>query len=308
MVRSILLWASQNRALAQRLPHWPFARKAVRRFMPGEEVEDALRASEELRQEGIATVIGRLGENITSPAEADDVTHHYLDVLQTIGGLALDTTITVKPTQLGLDIDFEMCVRNLQRIVAQAAALGKVVWIDMEYSTYADRTLALFTRAREQHTNVAICLQAYLHRTPADLEMLLRSTTAIRLVKGAYRESADVAIQKKSDVDAAYMRLANRLIEEAATGREVGSPPAIATHDLQIIGRIAAILRDRDIPNDAFEFQMLYGIQRDYQARLAKQGYKVRTLVSYGTAWFPWYMRRLAERPANVLFLLRNLF
>lgn len=276
--------------------------------MPGEQVEDALRASEELRQEGIATVIGRLGENITAPAEADDVTRHYLDVLQTIGGLDLDTTITVKPTQLGLDIDYERCVANVERIVAQAAPLGKVVWIDMEYSGYVERTIGLFNRVREKHNNMGICLQAYLHRTPADLEALLRSTTAIRLVKGAYREAPDVAIQKKRDVDSAYMKLTNRLIEEAATGREVGSPPAIATHDLDIIARIQKILRDRDIPNDAFEFQMLYGIQREHQSRLARQGYKVRTLVSYGTAWFPWYMRRLAERPANVLFLLRNLF
>src|SRR5687767_9398723 len=308
MLRSILLWASQNPTLASRLPKYRFARAAVRRFMPGEEVEDALRATEELRPTGISTILTRLGENVTEPSDAADVTRHYVDLLGTMGGLGADTTISVKLTQLGLDIDESQCAANLEQIVATGAQQGKTIWIDMEYSPYVDRTIAAFNRVREGHTNVGICIQAYLHRTPDDMEKLLRSTTAIRLVKGAYREPPEAAIQKKSEVDAAYMRLANRLIEEAATGREVGSPPGMATHDLAIHKRILAIMRDRDIPNDAVEFQMLYGIQRDEQLRLASQGYKVRCLISYGSAWFPWYMRRLAERPANVWFLVKNLF
>jgi proline dehydrogenase len=308
MLRSVLLWASQNRALARRLPNYPFARKAVTRFMPGEQVEDALRASEQLREQGIPTVITRLGENITDAKDAEDVTRHYLDVLQTIQGARMETQISVKLTQLGLDIDRDQCVRNVQRIVQQAATFSSVVWIDMEYSTYVDRTIAVYQQVRERHANVGICLQAYLHRTPKDLEQLLRVTTAIRLVKGAYREAPEVAIQSKKEVDAAYLTLAARLLEEVATGREVGSPPAIATHDLEILRRITETARGHGIANDAFEIQMLYGIQRNQQVRLAQQGYKVRVLISYGSAWFAWYMRRLAERPANVLFLLKNLF
>jgi proline dehydrogenase len=220
----------------------------------------------------------------------------------------METQISVKLTQLGLDVDAEACARNVERIVRQAATFSSVVWIDMEYSTYVDRTIALYQRVRENHTNVGICLQAYLHRTPRDLEQLMRVTTALRLVKGAYREGADVAIQSKKEVDAAYLRLATRLLEEIATGREVGSPPAIATHDTNILSRLTETARGHGIANDAFEIQMLYGIQRDEQVRLARKDYKVRVLISYGSAWFAWYMRRLAERPANVIFLLKNVF
>jgi proline dehydrogenase len=177
----------------------------------------------------------------------------------------------------------------------------------MEYSPYVDRTIELFQRVREQYTCLGICLQAYLHRTPRDLETILKSTTAVRLVKGAYREPAEVAIVNKKDVDAAYLRLATRLLEEVATGREVGSPPGIATHDLELLGQLTRKAKELKVPNDAFEIQMLYGIQRDVQAHFAQDGYRVRVLISYGSAWFAWYMRRLAERPANVLFLLKNL-
>ena len=307
MLRTVLLWASQNKTLAQRLPNYRFARRAVTRFMPGEQVEDALRAADELRGSRISTVITRLGENVSQLSDADDVATHYEDVLQTIGALRLETQISVKLTQLGLDVDPARCDQNVLLLAERAQRSNNFVWIDMEYSSYVDRTITAFNNARAQRANVGLCVQAYLHRTPNDLEKLLRSTTAIRLVKGAYREAPEVAIQSKKDVDAAYMRLATRLLEEAATGREVGSPPAFATHDLPMLRRITGLARDLGIANDAFEIQMLYGIQRDEQLRLAKEGYRVRVLISYGAAWFPWYMRRLAERPANVMFLLKNL-
>ena len=307
MLRTALLWASQNKTLAQRLPNYRFAQVAVKRFMPGETVADALRATAQLREQRISTVISRLGENITELADARDVTAHYIDVLQAIEGGGLETTISLKPTQLGLDISEQACAENLTQIVAEAHKTGRVIWVDMEYSAYVDRTIALFESVRQSYANVGICVQAYLHRTPADVDRLLKSTTAIRLVKGAYREGANVAIQSKREVDDAFMRLANRLLEEAATGREVGAPPAFGTHDLRIINRITSIAKDRGIPNDAFEVQMLYGIQTDAQKRLAAEGYKMRCLISYGPAWFPWYMRRLAERPANVWFLIKNL-
>ncbi|MEX2284780.1 MAG: proline dehydrogenase family protein [Gemmatimonadota bacterium] len=307
MLRSALLWASQNKTIARQLPNYRFARKAVTRFMPGENVDDALRAGELLRAQGIPTVITRLGENVTEASEADDVRMHYADVLATIAGLKQETQISVKPTQLALDIDEARCVDNLKSLADSARRVGNFVWIDMEYSSYVDRTIAAFDNVRDQHSNVGLCIQAYLHRTPKDLEHLIKSTTAIRLVKGAYRESADVAIQSKKDVDEAYMKLATRLLEETATGREVGAPPAFATHDLNMLNRITTTARNLGIPNDAFEIQMLYGIQRNEQLRFAQQGYRVRVLISYGSAWFPWFMRRLAERPANLWFLVKNI-
>lgn len=307
MLRTALLWASTNPTIANRLPRYSFARRAVQRFMPGENVDDALRACELLRISGIPTVITRLGENVTTNSEAEDVTTHYLDVQRTIAGAGLGTHISIKPTQLGLDFNEEQCRNNLKRLVRHAKELNNVVWIDMESSVYVDRTIDLFMRVREDYANVGICLQAYLHRTPADLEKLLAVTTAIRLVKGAYREPASAAIQSKTAVDAAYIQMASRLLEEVASGREVGSPPGIATHDLPIIRRIAAITEGLGIPRDSCELQMLYGIQRDAQTALAREGHRVRVLISYGSAWFPWYMRRLAERPANVWFLVKNL-
>lgn len=307
MLRSALLWASTNPAIANRLPRYAFARRAVQRFMPGEHVDDALHACELLRVTEIPTVITRLGENVTTNAEAEDVTTHYLDVQRTIAGAGLNTHISVKPTQLGLDFNEEQCRINLSRLVQHARDLNNVVWIDMESSPYVDRTIDLFMRVREENPNLGICLQAYLHRTPEDLEKLLRVTTAIRLVKGAYREPPTVALPNKAAVDAAYVQLASRLLEEVASGREVGSPPALATHDLNITRRIATIAHGLGIPRDSCELQMLYGIQREAQARLALEGYRVRVLISYGSAWFPWYMRRLAERPANVWFLVKNI-
>jgi proline dehydrogenase len=307
MLRTTLLWASQNRVLASRLPHFRFARKAVTRFMPGEKVEDALQAGDALRKQGLLNVLTRLGENVSDASEAQDVSRHYIDVLQAREGNGVPMHISVKPTQLGLDIDEKLCATKLQEIAAEAERTGGFVWIDMEYSPYVDRTIKLFQRVRERYTCIGICLQAYLHRTPKDIETILKSTTAIRLVKGAYREPAEVAITSKKDVDAAYLRLAQRLLEEVATGREVGSPPGIATHDLGILHQLTVKAKELKLPNDAFEIQMLYGIQREVQTRFAGDGYRVRVLISYGSAWFAWYMRRLAERPANVLFLLKNL-
>ena len=255
MLRTALLWASQNRKLAQRLPHYRFARRAVTRFLPGETVDDALRASETLRSSGISSVVSRLGENVTQASEARDVRNHYIDVLQTSTGIGLSTHISVKPTQLGLDIDPGLCTQHLSDIVAEADSNGHFVWVDMESSTYVDRTLDAFHSVREHYASIGICLQAYLHRTPQDMERLLASTTAIRLVKGAYRESASVAIANKKDVDTAFMRLSTRLLEEAATGREVGAPPGLATHDLALLGRLTRVAHDLAIPNDSFEIQ-----------------------------------------------------
>lgn len=289
-----------------------FVRRAVTRFMPGETLEEALVPARQLGDDGIATVFTLLGENITDAAAAREVADHYMEVLARVEELRLDGHISVKPTQLGVDLDAELCHENLVRLVERAAQSGSTVWIDMESSDYTDVTLELYRRLRAAHANVGVCLQAYLRRTPADLDSLLPMGPAIRLVKGAYMEPPDIAFPSREDVDRSYLTLAEWLLDalppgsspDAANGTRVG----FGTHDRRLIERINATAAGRGVPRDAFEWQMLYGIQRQEQRRLAREGYKVRVLISYGSAWYPWYVRRLAERPANLLFVAKNIF
>lgn len=304
IMRSALLRASENKWLAQHLPNYPFARQAVRRFMPGEHVSDALRECERLAQHDTATVITQLGENITTIAEAQAVHDHYVTVLSDIERRNLPTHVSIKPTQLGLDIDPDFCTQSINALVGHAGP--DPLWIDMEGSRYTDVTIELFNRARATAPNAGLCIQAYLKRTAADLDALLASTTAIRLVKGAYKEDAAIAFARKADVDASYFRLARTLLERARHG-SIGHAPAFATHDVALIRRINDEAARIGVPRDAYEFQMLYGINTALQQQLAAEGYRMRVLISYGAAWFAWYMRRLAERPANVLFLLKSL-
>jgi proline dehydrogenase len=290
---------------------WKFVRRASKRFLPGERAEDALAAASELAAMGISAMPSRVGENITDVAEANAVAEHYVGVLAQMLAAKLPSSLSIKPTQLGLDLDAEICYRNLIRILdaAKSNALFEnkgIIWIDMESSAYTDRTLELFRRVRATHTNVGVCLQAYLRRTPDDLESLLPLGAAIRLVKGAYAESADVAFPAKSDVDDAFFALTQRMF--AADSIAAGNRPALATHDSRMIARIIEVSHVENVPQSRFEFQMLYGIQRDLQKQLARDGFAVSALISYGTYWFPWYMRRLAERPANVWFVVRNIF
>lgn len=306
MLRSTLLALSRNRTLAERLPRFRFARSAVRRFMPGEELESALSATAEFAPHGIGTVLTRLGENIEDAAEADAVAAHYHDALAAIAGRELDACISIKLTQLGLDIDDDLARRHVASLCARAERLGIAVWIDIESSGYVHRTLALFRAVAAEHRNVGLCLQAYLRRTAADLAALLPATTAIRLVKGAYDEPGSVAYRRKSDVDANYARLAAVLLDAAALHVDA-PPPALATHDTGLLAQITADAERRGVPRSAFEVQMLYGIRAAEQRRLAADRFRVRVLISYGSAWFPWFMRRLAERPANVWFVARNL-
>jgi len=273
--------------------------------MPGEDLEDALAAAEGLRGEGLAAVLTFLGENVTDEAEAEQVTLHYCKALDRARELNLDCHLSVKLTQLGLDLGPELCSRNLTSILWQASRRESFVWIDMEDSSYTDTTLDLFRRALREHNNVGLCLQAYLHRTARDLEDLLPRAPALRLVKGAYAEPPDVAFRKKRDVDENYFSLAARMLRRA--GQE-GFLPAIATHDRRLMERIREDAGALDLGMEKYEFQMLYGIQRAQQIRLAREGHRVRVLISYGSFWFPWFLRRLAERPANLFFILRNFF
>jgi proline dehydrogenase len=304
LLRKVLLWAALNSWLGERLPNLPFMRKAVHRFMPGEEIADALGAAVDLQVLGIGTLYTKLGEAITDPAGAQAVATHYMGLLEQLKAAEIDGELSVKPTQLGLDIDEDLCFGHLRHLAAAAEAQGSYLWIDMEDSSYVDRTLDLYQRLRASHGNTGICLQAYLRRTAKDIERLLPMGPAVRLVKGAYDEPKDVAFKSKKEVDANYLGLAVTMLRESRTrSMRVG----LGTHDVDLIEQIAVHAAAAGVPKDAFEVQMLYGIRAKEQRRLARSGYRVQTLIAYGGAWYRWYMRRLAERPANVLFAMRQM-
>jgi proline dehydrogenase len=303
IVRGVLLAGSESRWLREHATRWRFVRGAVSRFMPGETVEAALDATRSL---GVGTVLTQLGENVRDLEQARDVTRHYLDVLERVHRGGLDVEVSIKLTQLGLDLSREECEKNILALIERARALSNWIWIDMEGTAYTDVTLDIARRARAANPNVGVCVQAYLYRTAADIQSLIALGSGIRLVKGAYREPADKAFPKKSDVDENYFRLTEQLL--SAEARAKGVRAIFGTHDPILIRRIEELARSSNLPPETLEFQMLYGIRRQEQERIAKAGYRFRVLISYGDAWFPWYMRRLAERPANVLFVLRNLF
>jgi proline dehydrogenase len=306
LMRKALLACSTNPWLRDRATRTAFVRRSVSRFMPGEQIDDAIRAATELKPQGITTILTKLGENLTGTDEAEQVTQHYLEVLDRIAASGLDAQISVKPTQLGLDLDRALCERNLDRLIARAEERNNFVWIDMESSPYVEPTLALYRRTRARTARVGIALQAYLYRTAQDVESLVPLGAAIRIVKGAYLEPADVAFPRKADVDANYYKLCVRLL--AADARMPGAVLHIATHDVALADRLAAYIAQQNVPVSAYEFAMLYGIQRGQQRRLAREGRRLRVLISYGEYWFPWYMRRLAERPANIWFVVRTIF
>ena len=306
VMRKVLLAMSTSPFLREQATKRTFVRKSVSAFMPGEKIEDALQAAAALKPQGINTILTRLGEGVTKLDEAERVTEHYLDVLDKVKAAGLDAQISVKPTQLGLDLDAAQCQRNLDRICDKAERLGNVpVWIDMENSPYVDPTLELFRKSKERYKGVGIAIQAYLYRTAKDVESLIALGPAIRIVKGAYLEPAEVAYPKKSDVDENFYTLCCRLLKDDA--QRSGTLLHIATHDTALAERLSKYIDDNKVPSSAYEFAMLYGIQRSQQLRLAREGRRIRVLISYGEYWFPWYMRRLAERPANVTFVLKNL-
>jgi proline dehydrogenase len=303
-MRRVLLWAARNRWLKENLPRFRFMRRAVRRFMPGETIEDALAAALPLQAAGIGTLYTRLGENLENLAEADEVAAHYLESIDKIVAAGITGEMSVKPTQLGLDLDPEICLGHLERIAERAAAVGSYLWIDMEGSDYVDATLSLYERLRATQPRTGICLQAYLRRTAADMERLRPLDPAIRLVKGAYDEKASIAFRDRHSVDASFVGLAVRFLLDGR-GRPIRL--GLGTHDVALIEQIAAQVGAAGVGLDGFEVEMLYGIRTNEQFRLAREGYRVQTLISYGDYWYPWYMRRLAERPANMRFVLRQM-
>jgi proline dehydrogenase len=304
-VRRALLWMAGNAWLRDRIPRLRFARRAVRRFMPGTDALAALDAAAGFRAEGIGTLFTRLGENVTTMAEADAVAEHYLRLIDAIRERGLDGEVSVKLTQLGLDLDEKRTLAHMERLADGAAASGASAWIDIEGSAYTERTIALYEQLKVRHPNTGLCLQAYLRRTAADARRLLPLDPQIRLVKGAYAEPRSIAYQARHDVDANYVALAVAMLESIRAGRTLRL--ALGTHDVRLIELVAEHAAALGLPRTAFEVQMLYGIRMDEQRRLARGGYVVRVLVAYGDAWYAWYLRRLAERPANVLFAIRQL-
>ena len=305
LARSLLLKASRSTWLAEQFRHRAFARRAVRRFMPGEDLASALDAAAPLAAAGIGTVVTALGERVTNRPEAEGVRDHYVRVMDEVRRRGLPTQPSVKLTHLGLDIDRALCVESVRTLATKAAATGRFLWVDIEESHYVDATLDVFRQVRATSDKVGLCLQAYLRRTPADLASLLAMGAAIRLVKGAYREPPSIAFPEKRDVDAAYLQLAEQMLAAAKSDR--GGLPVFGTHDLALVDRIRDRAQELGLMRGTWEVHMLYGIRTAEQHALARSGVAVRVLVSYGTHWFPWYVRRLAERPANVWFVVRSM-
>ena len=270
------------------------------RFIGGESLDDVMATLHALGHEGFSHTLNHLGEHVRSRDAARTATAEYLNTVETVGLAGLPCKVSIKLSQIGLEIDPDYCAEHLRSIVIAAKRHGGFVRIDMEGSALIDQTLEIFEQVwADGHRNVGVVLQSYLYRTAADLQRILDLGARVRLVKGAYNERSDIAYPHKVDVDAAFVRLAHRLLAE-------GSTPAFATHDPQMITAVQAFARDHGIGNDAFEFQMLYGVRRDLQTGLLAAGYGVRVYVPFGSEWFPYFMHRLAERPANVGFIIRS--
>jgi proline dehydrogenase len=303
-MRSALLWMARNDWLRDHLPRLPGAQRAVRRFMPGEHLEDALAAADRLQARGFGVLFTHLGEALTSDTDADAVAAHYHDVLERSRTRTRPIEISVKPTQLGMGIDDEACYGRCQDLARHAMEIGTWLWLDMEGSAVTEATITLYERLSHAHPRTGLALQAYLRRTAADVRRLLPLEPAIRLVKGAYDEPASIAWQSPNEVNASYLALAVLIAEAARDGR---ARLAIGTHDTDLIEQITVMAEAAGATKSQLEVHMLYGIREDQLDRLAGLGYPCFSLVAYGDAWYRWYMRRLAERPANVVFALRQL-
>jgi proline dehydrogenase len=305
VIRKLLLMAARQPWMQRNVPRWRWVRRAVRRFMPGETLSEALDAADRLHDEGIESVFTLLGENLSSANDARRVAAEYRELIAEAPRRGLESEVSVKLTQLGFDLDEQLTHQLMEDLARRAAETGRFVWIDMEGSAYTERTVAFYERILGQHRNAGLCLQAYLFRTPADVARLAPQRPSIRLVKGAYLEPAAIAHRPGRAVDDAYAAIALQLLRNLASGSVVRV--ILGTHDAELIRRIGQSAADLGIDAGRIEIQMLYGIRMDELRRLRDEGYHVRSLIAYGTFWFPWYMRRLAERPANLLFALRQL-
>ena len=317
MLRSFLIYLSKAAWAQNMVTSWEFAWRTASRFVAGTKIEDAIRAIRELNAKNINVTLDHLGENTSTPEEASEATSEILNTLDEIKKDGVRGNVSIKLTQIGLGLDEQLCAENLERILTRAQDRGNFIRVDMEDTPYTDKTLNLYSQMRKKgYQNVGIVLQSYLYRTEADARKLLEDHSQIRLVKGAYQEPADKAFPKKADADANYDLLTKILVDAALAA---GSPkisggglfppiPAIATHDEKRIEFAKLYAAKVGLPKEALEFQMLFGIRRDLQDQLVKEGYPVRVYVPFGTHWYPYVMRRLAERPANTWFFVSNFF
>lgn len=306
MLRDAFLTLSQSKTLARFMTSSRLPWYAARRFVAAQAIDEALAVVSDLNRAGMRATLDHLGENVATEAEAAQARAAYLEALDRIHATGVHSGISLKLTALGMDVSTAVATDNLRRVVAHAGRFDPPIFVrvDMESSDYTARTLDVFAAVRAEHRNVGIVVQSYLYRTGDDVERLIAQGAGVRLCKGAYREPASVAYPDKRDVDAAYLRLAGRLLGPEA--RAAGVYPAIATHDTAMIDWVKAHVAAHGVPRDAFEFQMLFGVRRDLQAVLVAEGYRMRVYVPYGLQWYPYFMRRLAERPENVAFVLRN--
>jgi proline dehydrogenase len=302
MLRSALLYLSNQPRVFRFVRNNRLAKRFAGRFVAGETLEDALRAIQGLNAKGISASIDLLGESVTNEREARTAAAAYLGMLERIADRRLDANVSVKLTAMGLDISEELCVSIMHDVLSRAQALNTFVRLDMESSAYTERTLRLFEdRLYPAYKNhVGIVLQSYLYRTWSDVERAVQLRCRVRLCKGAYKEPASVAFPDKREVDGNYRKCMHALLEH-------GNYPAIATHDPLLIQEAKRFVAEHDIDRSRFEFQMLYGVRRDLQEQLVRDGYRMRVYVPFGTQWYPYLMRRLAERPANVAFMTGNI-
>jgi proline dehydrogenase len=304
-LRALLLALSTRPQLGAVMDRWSVTRRFVRRFVAGTTADEVLAVVTELNRRDLQAAVTYLGENVRTPADAERAATMYVHLLDEIKRRQLVALPSLKLTHLGLDLGEAVCVANLTRVLEQARASGTRVWVDMESSAYTDRTLDLYARLRPQYEHLACVVQAYLRRTPVDVEQLITLGATVRLCKGAYREPPAIAYPDKRDVDRAYAALIDRLLAPDALARGVYT--GFATHDERLIAHARRLAGERGVAADRFEFQMLYGIRSDLPGTLRAEGVAVRVLVPFGEDWCGYFMRRLAERPANLLFLLRNL-
>ena len=301
---AVLLKMAGSKAWERRISGWKTTRRVVERFMPGEELDAAVAVARILNERGMATSLNPVGEHVHSEAEATAATDTYVEILARINDEPLNSNLSVKLSLLGLDLGTEIAIANLSRVLEAAETRGAFVRIDMESSAYVDRTLEIHEQLRQRFPAIGVVIQTYLRRSADDVEALVRQGAAVRLVKGAYKEPSDIAFDDKADVDRNFERLVARMLEDDA--RANGVQLAVATHDRTLVEKAEATAADRGI-DEGLEFQMLYGIARDLQDDTATGRFPVRIYISYGPAWYPWFMRRLAERPANLGFFLRHL-
>jgi len=306
MMRAALLQLSRSARAREAFMNYKFMQRASRRFVAGEKLDEALDVAKSLNSHGILATLDHLGEHVTSETEASAACSEYLKILERMKETQAKANVSLKPTQMGMDLGFELCYANIRAIAEQAQRYHNFLRIDMESSAYTDRTLDIYRRLRsEGFRNVGVVIQAYLFRSAGDIERLCELGANVRLCKGAYQEPAKIAFPQKRDVDANFLKLIELMLSSNA--QQKGAYLALATHDEKIIEWAKGFFREREISSEKFEFQMLHGIRRDLQQKLVREGYRVRVYVSYGAHWYPYFMRRLAERPANLLFLAKNL-